>query len=143
MPAGINVSRDLLWLLTKECNNHIIKRKGINKVLSTSPLNPKGIASFRHSGLVQKRALTVEAHPSGKGVNLIYKSKSPRPAKNIVRIPFTKNATQSVWKIKKFVSKNRYRRDLKGAVLRKASAIWKSQIPRTIKKKGAKAAKKE
>lgn len=145
MVNGVNVSRDLLWLITSRNNNATFIRKGIRKRFTTDPMNPKGIANFRFAGQIQKKALTVEAHASGKGVNLVYRKRAhqAKPIKSVARIPLTKNSRRTLTSIKRFCNKNQYRVDLKNVALRRASAILRSQKPRGGKRKGAKPAKKE
>ncbi|GIY63733.1 hypothetical protein CDAR_460111 [Caerostris darwini] len=97
----------------------------------------KKIHSPRYSGTIQKNAIMIEPHSSKKGVELIYKKKrfQKRPVKTLERVPLTKNARRTMGVIKKFVKKNKYRKDLKMLALRRASAILKSQRPVVPKKK--------
>jgi large subunit ribosomal protein L28e len=140
---GVNMSRDLLWLLTKNNNSHILKPRAFKKRLSTDPMNPKGVQSFRFSGAIQRKAITVEPHSSGKGVNLVYKKRrhQSRPEKSVVRMSLTKDSRRTLSVIKRFCNVNAYRTDLKNVCLRRASAILKSQKTRVPKGKGKTPAK--
>ncbi|XP_076343052.1 ribosomal protein L28 isoform X2 [Tachypleus tridentatus] len=131
------MSADLQWMVLRNCSSFIVKKRNIKKFFSREPLNPKNIHSPRYTGTIHKKALTVEPHPGGKGVNLVYKKRKyqKRPDKNIARIQFTRDARRTMTGIKKFVNSNRYRRDLKMLALRRASAILRSQRP-VLPKKG-------
>lgn len=126
---GVNVSRDLLWILTKQNSAHTFRRRGIPKTFSTDPFNPKGIETLRNSGNVHAKAATVEANPEGKGVQLVFKKQrlSSRKAGSVVKVPLTRGLTRTARSIKSFVNGRGYRRDLKTVLLRRASAILKSQ----------------
>ena len=126
---GVNVSRDLLWILTKQNTAHTFRRRGIPKTFSTDPLNPKGIETLRNSGSLHAKAATVEANPEGKGVQLVLKKQklSSRRAGNVVKIPLTRGLRRTVRTIKSVVNRAGYRRDLKTVLVRRASAILKSQ----------------
>ncbi|RWS29995.1 60S ribosomal protein L28-like protein [Leptotrombidium deliense] len=134
--GGINVSRDLLWMLTKNNSCHLIKRPAL-KPLTKDPMNPKGIHSLRFAGSVQRKAMNVQAHPSGKGVQLVFNKRrhQKRPAKRLAKISLTKNSRKTLSTIRKFSNKFCYRTDLKNACLRRASAILRSQQPKTPSKK--------
>lgn len=135
---GVNVSRDLLWILTSNNNANMFKRTGIKKRFSKDPLNPKGVQSFQNAGTLQDRAVNVQPDPSGKGVVLVYKNRRHRrsPGKNLHRVSLKKSAGRTLETIKRFVNKNRYRRDLKTALLRRASAILLSQKKPAVKVAG-------
>ena len=136
--VGVNVSRDLLWIATKDFNAHMFKRKGIRKVFSTDPLNPRGFQTFANAGALQPKALNVLPHPSGRGVQLVYKKKTvvTKPSKSLVKVPLTHSAGKTIKTIKNFCNKTRYRRDLKTVALRRASAILRSQRARKVTASG-------
>ncbi len=81
-----------------------------------------------------------------KGFVLLVKSSrnGNRPAKNVARTEMKKGARTSLAKIRSLIGKNRYRKDLQKAALRRASAVLRSQKPFTAKRgpKGTSAAKK-
>lgn len=142
--VGVNVSRDLLWLATKNFNAHMFKRKGIRKTFSTDPLNPRGFQTLSNAGAIQPKALNVVPHPSGRGVQLVFKKKTPvtKPTKSLVKVPLTHSAGRTIKTIKNFCNRNRYRRDLKTVALRRASAILRSQRARKVTASGKGAAGK-
>lgn len=115
MVKGVGVSRDLNWLLTRNWSSHLVKKRGINRRLSTDPLNPKGLYVPRFQGTIQRKALQVDPHPSGKGVVLVYKKKrhQSRPGKALSKQLLTKDSRRTFKTIRKFVNKNLYRTDLK------------------------------
>lgn len=115
MVKGVSVSRDLNWLLVRNWNSSLKKVRGINRQLSRSSLNPKGLHVPRFEGVIQRDALTVEPNASGKGVTLVYKKKTQRtkPARNMARIELNKDSRRTLKNIRKFVNKTFYRVDLK------------------------------
>jgi hypothetical protein len=135
---GVNVSRDLLWILTNNNNAHMMKQRGIRSRLSRDPLNPKGIQSFRNAGSLQDRAITVQPDPSGKGVVLVHKNRSNKrsPAKSLTRISLRRSAGKTIQTIKRFVNGKKYRKDQKTVLLRRASAILTSQKKQATKTPG-------
>ncbi|XP_015781810.1 60S ribosomal protein L28 [Tetranychus urticae] len=143
--TGVNVSRDLLWLFTKNHNCNIYKQKGIKVPFTKDPLNPKGVQTLRWSGSIQRKTLSVTPHPKGKGVVLVYRKRKYQmmPKKALQRVPLLKDNRRSYRSIKKFVNRNFYRTDLKMTVLRKASAILRSQQPRIHRKRNKRAKKAE
>jgi len=135
MVNGVGVSRDLQWLLTRNWSSQMLKRRGINRRFSRDQLNPKGLYVPRFQGSIQRKALTVEPNASGKGVTLIYKKKrnQQKPAKSLAKVELNKDSRRTLNNIRKFCNKNLYRTDLKNVCLRRASAILRSQKPKTVK----------
>ncbi|KAG9510641.1 60S ribosomal protein L28, partial [Fragariocoptes setiger] len=149
MPAGVNCSRDLRWMLTKECSTHMVKVRNYPKAFSKDPLNPKGLHLPRFSGCVQTKAVTVRPGKRNQGVTLIYKKKSAvcKPSDQLVRVPLKKDPRKTLTSIKNTLNSMKgYRKDLKMLALRRASALLKSQKTKQKKKrkqtKRGKAAKK-
>ena len=133
-------SSHLNWMIVRNCSSFLVKKRNIKKHFSTDPLNMKSIHSPRYCGLVQKKAIMIEPHSSNNGVNLVYKKKKyhRRPAESLQRVQLTRTAARTMAVIKKFVRKERYRKDLKMLALRRATAILKSQRPILPKKKAFK-----
>lgn len=142
MPNGVNVSRDLRWLLTKNSSCHAVKIRNYPKALSKDPLNPKGLHLPRFSGSIQSKAITVRGPSKKAGVTLVYKKKSAvrKPAQQLVRVTIKKDPRSTLRSIKSTLNNMKGRKDLKMVVLRRASAIMKSQVDKT--KKGSKKQKK-
>lgn len=145
MPSGVNVSRDLRWLLTKDSSCHAVKIRNYPKALSKDPLNPKGLHLPRFSGSIQTRAITVKGSAKKQGVTLVYKKKSAirKPADQLVRVTIKKDPRGTLKSIKNTINNMKgYRRDLKMLTLRRASAILKSQVAKDKSKKVKKGSKR-
>ncbi|KAI2803768.1 hypothetical protein RDWZM_001887 [Blomia tropicalis] len=136
MGKVVNVSKDLNWLVTRNTSSYLMKRRGVNHFFSTDPLNPKGLYKPRFQGNVQKRALSVQENPSGKGVVLLYKNKrnQTKPAKAVSRVTLNRGAAKTLQSIRNFSNKQNYRKDLKNVVLRRASALLRGQRIKNSKK---------
>ncbi|XP_032297580.1 60S ribosomal protein L28 [Coturnix japonica] len=106
------MSAHLQWMVLRNCSSFIIKRN--QQTYSTVRLPPMGFLS-----------------PIGQR----------KPASSYDRVSIRKNARATLSSIRHMVSKNRYRRDLRMAALRRASAILRSQRPLMVRKKRARAAK--
>lgn len=138
MPAGVNVSKDLKWLLVKNSSCHAVKVRNYPKALSKDPLNPKGLHLPRFSGSLQDKAVTVRGSAKKKGITLVYKKKSAKnnPSKQLVRVTIKKDPRGTMRSIRNtFNNMKHYREDLKMLALRRASAILKSQVDLSKKKK--------
>lgn len=149
MSGGINVSRDLRWLLTKDTSCHAVKIRNYPKALSKDPLNPKGLHLPRFCGSIQNKAVTVRGSAKKKGVTLVFKKKaaSRTPAKQLVRVVIKKDPRSTLRSIKNTLNNMKgYRKDLKMLSLRRASAIMKSQVEKkkrkTKKRQSRRSAKK-
>ncbi|TKS84819.1 60S ribosomal protein L28 [Collichthys lucidus] len=64
-----------------------------------------------------------------------------KPATSYEKITINKNSRATLNSLRHIISKNKYRKDLRMAALRRASAILKSQKPVVVKKKRTRAAK--
>lgn len=147
MPNGVNVSKDLRWLLTKNSTCHAVKIRNYPKALSKDPLNPKGLHLPRFSGSIQSKAVTVRGpskKPKVPSVTLVYKKKKAvnTPAKQLVRVTIKKDPRSTLNSIKNTLNNMKgYRGDLKMLALRRASALIKSQSSKK-KNRGNKGAKR-
>lgn len=105
--------------MTNRNNSFMIKAPGIRKTFTKHPLNPKGIQSFRFSGLLNRHAMSVEPHSSGKGVNLVYRKKTDqnKPVKQLARIALIRDNRRTYNKIRRFSNKHFYRTDLKNVII--------------------------
>lgn len=138
MPTGVNVSKDLKWLLTRDTSCHAVKIRNYPKALSKDPLNPKGLHLPRFSGSIQTRAVTVRGSSKKPGVTVVYKKAkaAQTPANQLVRVSIKKDPRSTLRSIKNTLNNMRgYRKDLKMLTLRRASAILKSQVDRKKNKK--------
>uniref|UniRef100_H2ZBU9 Large ribosomal subunit protein eL28 n=1 Tax=Ciona savignyi TaxID=51511 RepID=H2ZBU9_CIOSA len=121
------MSAHLQWMIIKNNSCHLIKRN--KKQFTREPNNLKNKNSFRYNGLIHQKTVGVEADPNGKGVVLVMKKpkKCSQPSQSESRVALNKGARSSLRSIKRTIRKNRYRKDLRMAALRRASAIMKSQ----------------
>lgn len=141
---GVNVSKDLRWLLTKDSTWHAVKVRNYPKALSKDPLNPKGLHLPRFSGSIQSKAITVRGSAKRPGVTLVYKNKLAirKPASQLTRVTIQKDPRSTLRTIKNSLNNMKgYRKDLKMLTLRRASAILKSQVQKN--KKGSKKQQKK
>nr|CAB3265716.1 60S ribosomal protein L28-like [Phallusia mammillata] len=121
------MSAHLQWMVIRNNSCFLMKR---NKTQFTKePNNLKNKNSFRFNGLVHKKTVGVEAAENGKGVILITKKPKSvkKPGKSLNRVTLSRGSRKSLQSISKTIRKNRYRKDLKMAALRRASAILRSQ----------------
>eukprot|EP00088_Acartia_fossae_P001472 TRINITY_DN1056_c0_g1_i3.p1 TRINITY_DN1056_c0_g1~~TRINITY_DN1056_c0_g1_i3.p1 ORF type:complete len:152 (-),score=57.17 TRINITY_DN1056_c0_g1_i3:83-502(-) len=137
-------SADVAWSIIRNNSAFILKKRNVNQPFSTEPCNLKNVNSKRYNGLVNAKAVGIEAGENNKGFVLVTKKAKfvKKPAKATVRVPMKAGARRSLKKMKNVLQMNRYRKDLTKAALVRASAISRSQKP-LPKMKGAKAAKKD
>ncbi|XP_049593922.1 large ribosomal subunit protein eL28 [Syngnathus scovelli] len=135
------MSANLQWMVIRNCSSFLLKRNG--QTYSTEPNNLKSRNAFRFNGLVHKKTVGVQPAPDGKGVVVLVKKRKGqhKPANSYNKITINKNARATLNSLRNIINKNKYRRDLRMAALRRASAILKSQKPVVVKKKRARAAK--
>ncbi|KAG8297591.1 60S ribosomal protein L28 [Homalodisca vitripennis] len=69
------MSAHLQWMIIRNNNAYLLKKRNIRKPLSTEPNNLLNIASFRYNGLVHKKSIGIEGPPEkgGKGFVAVYK----------------------------------------------------------------------
>nr|XP_029726609.1 60S ribosomal protein L28-like [Aedes albopictus] len=129
-----DTSSHLSWLIIRDHNAFLLKRRNIKKPFSTEANNLTNLSSFRYSGLVHKKSLGVV--PADKGIQVVYKRPKyqTKPAKATVKVTLKHRPRRTLKKLKNIVNENRYRRDLRQAALRRASAILRSQRPASAKK---------
>ncbi|GAB1607431.1 60S ribosomal protein L28-like [Argonauta hians] len=131
------MSSDLLWMIVRNNNSFLVKRNGL--WLSKEPNNLKGRHCFRYSGLVHNKTIGVEPCKDGKGVVYVTRraKKTHHPSKSYTKVELKKDPRSTLTSINKMVKKNKYRKELKMAAMRRASAIIRSQR-RVVKKTGRK-----
>ena len=140
------VSNDLIWLCIRNNSSYIVKRPN-EKPLSNEPTNLTNLHTAKYSGLANARIIGVQSGKNGKGVSLITKGKPEtqnRPAKNYIRTTLRNSSAKGISQnlYKSTISKG-YRVDLRYEALGRASAVIKSQQPKSAsapsKKRGNKA----
>merc|ERR1712059_17910 len=108
------------------------------------PLNLTNRNSPRYNGLVNGKAVGVAPAADAKGFVLTTKKakSANKPGESLDATTMKAGPGRSLHKMKGALVKQRYRKDLTKAALRRAAAICRSQKPIPARK-GAKAAKKE
>jgi len=139
----VNMSADVAWAITRNTSAFLLKKRGCAKPFSTDPLNLTNKHSQRYTGLVNQKAVGITAGPENKGFTVIVKKakKGYAPASSKIKVTMKAGARRSLHKLKSMIVKQRYRKDLTQAALRRAAIIIRSQKPLPAKK-GTKPAKK-
>ena len=140
---------DIAWAIIRNNSAFLLKKRGCPKPFSTDPLNLTNKNSQRYVGMVNAKAVGVQplnkkfADDKEKGfVVTVKKVKGgQRPATTLKSVTMKSGARASMPKIKSMLGKQRYRKDLTKAALRRASAIIRSEKP-LPPRKGTKATKK-
>ena len=129
MPTGRfdQASSFVQWMVIRNNSSFLRKRK--LGTFTTEPNNLKNRNSFRLNGLVHKKVVSVEADKDGKGIVFgtgAVKS-TQKPAKRIHKVKLNKNSRRVLTSIRRTIRKQSYRKDLKMAALRRASALLRGQ----------------
>ncbi|XP_063240212.1 large ribosomal subunit protein eL28 [Bacillus rossius redtenbacheri] len=130
------MSSHLCWAIIRNNNAYLLKKRNISKPFSTEPNNLVNLSAYKYNGLIHKRSVGIVAAPDNKGFTVEYKRKKAtnKPAKSTVKITMKAGPRRSLYKLKRLINCNRYRRDLTKAALRRASAVIRSQKPLPVKK---------
>jgi large subunit ribosomal protein L28e len=67
------MSSHLTWMIVRNNNAYLLKKRNIKKPFSTEPNNLNNLSSFRYSGLIHKKSVGIVAAPDNKGFTVIYK----------------------------------------------------------------------
>ena len=137
------MSSDVAWAITRNNSAFLLKKRGCAKPFSTDPLNLTNKHLQRYTGLVNQKAVGIAAGPENKGFTIVIKKpkKTHAPGSSKVKVTMKSGARRSLHKLKSLIVKQRYRKDLTQAALRRAAILIRSQKPLPAKK-GAKPAKK-
>ncbi|XP_053675213.1 60S ribosomal protein L28 [Anopheles nili] len=132
------VSSHLSWLIVRDHHAYLMKQKNIRKPFSTEPGNLTNLSSYRYSGLVHPKTITITPAEK-KGLNFVYKrhKMSNKPSKAPVKVTLKEGPRRTLKKISNIIKSSKCRADLRQAALRRASAILRSQ--RVVKPKKGKA----
>eukprot|EP00088_Acartia_fossae_P068874 TRINITY_DN8835_c0_g1_i1.p1 TRINITY_DN8835_c0_g1~~TRINITY_DN8835_c0_g1_i1.p1 ORF type:complete len:141 (+),score=62.35 TRINITY_DN8835_c0_g1_i1:40-462(+) len=139
------VSSDIAWAVIRNNSSFLLKKRGVKKPFSTEPCNLTNRNAQRYNGLVNDKVVGIAAAADNKGFVMTTKrsKNSYRPAKAIISTTMKAGPGRSLHKVKAALGKQRYRKDLTKAAMRRAAAIARSQKPLPARK-GVKApAKKE
>ncbi|KAK7583862.1 hypothetical protein V9T40_004825 [Parthenolecanium corni] len=123
------MSADLYWMIIRDNNAYISKKRDIKKPFSTEPGNLKNVASFRYNGLVHPKTVDIQPAKDNKGFVVTTKrpKKQNKPGKSFISVTMTAGPRRSLYKLRKYLTGSNYRKDLVQVALRKASAILESQ----------------
>ena len=142
------MSSDIAWAIIRNNSAYLLKKRGCPKPFNTDPLNLTNKNSQRYVGMVNTKAVGIQPTPKKfadnkeKGFVLtVKKGRANRPAKSTATVTMKSGARATLPKIRSMLGKQRYRKDLTKAALRRASAIIRSEKP-LPPRKGTKAAKK-
>ncbi|CAD6237169.1 unnamed protein product [Miscanthus lutarioriparius] len=141
------VPDSLVWEIVRKNNSFLIKQFGNGNAkvqFSKEPNNLYNVHSYKHSGLANKKTMTVQP-ASGKEVAVVLSTtktkKQNKPAslhhKSVMRKEFRKMAKA----VKNQVGNNYYRPDLTKPALARLSAVYRSlQVAKSgVKKKNRQA----
>merc|ERR1712157_196894 len=112
------MSSDIAWAITRNNSAYLLKKRNCPKPFSTDPMNLTNKHSQRYVGLVNKKAVAIAPASDNKGFTVTIKA-GPR---------------RSLHKVKALIIKQRYRKDLTKAAMKRASVIVRSQKPLPARK---------
>ncbi|CAF1436016.1 unnamed protein product [Rotaria sp. Silwood1] len=120
-------SSHVQWMVIRNNSSFLHKRK--LGTFTTEPNNLKNRHTFRSNGLIHPKVVGVEAIKDGKGVVFTTGSvkNMKKPAKRFRKVKLTKDSRRTLTSIRRTIRKQRYRKDLKMAALRRASALLRGQ----------------
>jgi len=131
-------SPELNWLIIRNNNAFLKKVRNVRQPFSIEPNNLTNKSSFRYSGLVPRKTVGITPAADKKGFDVTLKNvKGQRkPAKMYTQTKMRQTGQRrALKKLRNMLVKNNYRKDLTKAALIRASAILKSQKPKTKKTK--------
>merc|ERR1712029_615032 len=113
-----------------------LKKRNCPKPFSTDPMNLTNKHSQRYTGLVNKKAVAVAPAADNKGFTVTIKGgKGSKVAKGKQTVTMKSGPRRSLHKVKALIVKQRYRKDLSKAAMKRAAVIVRSQNPATPKRK--------
>uniref|UniRef100_A0A0V0G2M0 Large ribosomal subunit protein eL28 n=1 Tax=Triatoma dimidiata TaxID=72491 RepID=A0A0V0G2M0_TRIDM len=123
------MSAHLSWMIIRNTNSYLVKKRNIKKHFSTEPHNLLNLASFRYNGLVNKKSIDISPADSLHGFKLTWKKTKAahKPGSCYVTRTMKSGPRVALFRLRRFIRANKYRRDLTKAALRRASAILNSQ----------------
>merc|ERR1711962_1274884 len=134
-PSKAKMSADLSWMIVRNNSSLMVKgRLSKKKIFTKDPLSMTGIHSLTSSGLVNKKAVRVEAAPDNKGVVLVTKKTKvgAKPAESLNRVTLKKGRRAVLTGVAN--SLKGYDKSKKRAAPKRASAVLRSQRPRIGKR---------
>nr|CAJ17401.1 ribosomal protein L28e [Carabus granulatus] len=136
------MSAHLSWMIIRNNNAFLLKKRNISKPFSTEPSNLTNLNSFRYNGLIHKKTVGIVEPKDKKGFTVVYKkaNKQNKPRRATITRTMKSGPRRSLHKLRRLMDKNSYRKDLTKVALRRASAILRSQKPLPVKKQRTKKA---
>ncbi|KAG9131148.1 hypothetical protein Leryth_020140 [Lithospermum erythrorhizon] len=125
------VPGQLIWEIVKKNNSFYVKQFGNGTpktVFSKEPNNLLNLHSYKHSGLANKKTVTIQPASKEQGVLLATTKtkKQSKPASSLNKSVLKKEFSRMAKAVKNQVADNHYRPDLKKAALARLSAVSRS-----------------
>ncbi|XP_009420811.2 large ribosomal subunit protein eL28y [Musa acuminata AAA Group] len=134
------VSGPLIWEIVKKNNAFLVKQFGNSTAMvqfSKEPNNLYNVNSYKHSGLANKKSMTIQ--PSGKDLSVVLATaktkKLNKPGSSYHRSVMKKEFRKMAKVVMNQVTDNYYRPDLTKAALARLSVVHRSL---KVAKSGAK-----
>merc|ERR1719420_1380923 len=132
---------EIAWAVTRNNSAFLLKKRNCPKPFSTDPMNLTNKHSQRYTGLVNKKAVAVAPAADNKGFTVTIKG-GKGIAKGKHTVTMKSGPRRTLHKVKALIVKQRYRKDLNKAALRRAAVIVRSQKP-LPNRKGTKSVSKK
>ncbi|CAF1342235.1 unnamed protein product [Adineta steineri] len=120
-------SSQVQWMIIRNTSSFLHRRK--LATLTTEPNNLKNRNTYRYNGLIHPKVVGVEAVKNGNGV--VFSTGSvkniKKPLKRFHKVKLTRDSRRTLTSIRRTIRKQSYRKDLKMAALRRASALLRGQ----------------
>ncbi|RAL38613.1 hypothetical protein DM860_002591 [Cuscuta australis] len=124
------VPGQLLWEIVKKNNSFVVKQSGrgaASVVFSKEPNNLYNLHSYKHSGLANKKTVTIQG---GKDLTVLLATsktkKQNKPASALNKSLMKKEFHRMAKAVTNQVADNYYRPDLKKAALARLSVVYRS-----------------
>ena len=130
----------LIWEIVKKNNSFLVKQFGNGSQsvqFSKEPNNLYNLNSYKHSGLANKKTVTIQAGGEDQSVLLATAKtkKQAKPASLLHKSVMKKDFNRMAKAVRNQVGDNHYRPDLKSAALARLSVVHRSL---KVAKSGAK-----
>ncbi|KGN60570.2 60S ribosomal protein L28-1 [Cucumis sativus] len=126
-----NVPGQLVWEIVKKNSSFLVKEFGRGNAsvqFSKEPNNLYNLNSYKHSGLANRKTVTIQ--PGGKDLSVLLATsktkKQNKPANSLHKSVMRKEFPRMAKAVINQVADNYYRPDLKNAALAKLSAVHRS-----------------
>jgi len=133
------MSSEIAWAITRNNSAFLLKKRNCPKPFSTDPMNLTNKHSQRYTGLVNKKAVAVAPAADNKGFTVTIKG-GKGIAKGKQTVTMKSGPRRTLHKVKALIVKQRYRKDLNKAAIKRAAIIVRSQKPLPTRKGGNKTA---